>query len=106
MSFLKFLIWPGQAFALEERFIVMTTGIRIPLTQVLGNVTAFLAVSSVGVCTLIFLTGAGQLTLSRGDQTKVDNGKKMMIGSLIGLGLILGAFAIVRTVLYFLYEGA
>ena len=101
----RILLAPAAAYALEERFVILGTGVRIPFTQLMGNLTAFLAVSATGVCTLLFLVGAAQITISHGDQTKVDNGKKMMISALIGLAIILSAYAIVRTVLYFLYEG-
>ncbi len=106
MSLLRLLTAPATAFALEDRFIVITTGVRIPFVQVMSNLTGFLAVSSVSVCTLLFLIGAALLTVSRGDQTKVDNGKKLMISSLVGLVITLSAYAVVRTVLFFLYEGS
>ena len=100
-----FLFAPAKAFALQQRSVILTTGIRIPFTQLLSNIIAFLAVSGVSACTLIFLLGAAELVISRGDQTKVDNGKKMMIGALVGLGFILGSYAIIRTTLFFLYGG-
>ncbi len=106
MSFLHFLFTPATAYALEERFVILGTGVRISFVQLMGNLISFLAVSAVGVCTLLFLVGAAQITVSHGDQTKVDNGKKLMISSLIGLAIVLSAYAIVTTVLYFLYEGA
>ena len=106
MSLFRFLFAPTRVFALEERFIPITTGIRIPFVQFMGNLTNFLAVSASGVCTLLFLVGAAILTTSRGDQTKVDNGKKLMISSLIGLAIALSSYGIVRTILFFLYEGA
>ena len=102
---LALLLIPARAQALVERFVVLNTGIRISIPQVLSNVIGFLAITSVALCSLIFLLGAGQLVISHGDQTKVDTGKKMMTGSLMGLGLVLSAYAIVRTVLYFLYFG-
>jgi uncharacterized membrane protein len=104
--FLSFLIAPIQAFALEERSVVLTTGIRIPFTELIQNVTGFLAVSISGICTLLFLVGASMLTVSVGDQTKKDNAKKLMISALGGLAIVLSSYAIIRTVLYFLYEGS
>ena len=107
MSFLSFLLTvPMQALALEQRSVVLTTGVRIPWIAAMSNLTGFVAVSAVGVCTLAFLYGAGQLVLSRGNQTEVDNGKKAMIHALIGLAIVLGSYGIIRTVLYFLYEAA
>ena len=106
MSLLRLLLLPVRVLALEDRSVVLTTGIRIPFIQVVGNVTAFAATSATGVCTLLFLIGAAQMTVSHGDQTKVDNGKKMMLSALAGLAIVLSSYAIVRTILFFLYEGA
>ena len=103
---LQFLFAPVPAYALENRFIILGTGIRIPFTQAVMNLTGFISMSVVGVCTVLFLVGAAQITVSHGDQTKVDNGKKMMISALVGLAIVLSDYAIVRTVLYFLYEGS
>lgn len=104
MSLLRLLTIPGQAVA--QRSIVLGTGVRIPFIQVMANIYLFMAVSAVGICTVLFLIGAAQLTVSRGDQTKVDNGKKMMISALVGLAIIIGSYGIMRTILYFLYEWA
>jgi hypothetical protein len=104
-AILGLLLAPAQVHALQDRSVVLTTGIRIAWTQAFSNVVGFLAVTGLGFCTLLFLLGASQLVISHGDQTKVDNGKKTMIGSLVGLSFILGAYAIVRTALFFLYGG-
>ena len=107
---LRLLTTATPAYAVD-RSITLTTGIRsangslFPWMTVITNITAFVSMSAIGVCTVIFLIGAAQLVLSHGDQTKVDNGKKMMIGALIGLAIILGSYAIVRTLVYFLYVG-
>ena len=106
MSFLYSLFSPTHVLALENRSIVLETGIRIAWPQLVANLTGFVAASAFGVCTLVFLIGASLLVISAGDQTKVDNGKKMMVGALIGLAIIMGSYGILRTILYFLYEGA
>ena len=104
LSFLLLLL-PGRTFAQDHNFIIVP-GVHIPFLQVMGNIYKFMAVSALGVCTLLFLLGAGQITISHGDQTKVDNGKKMMISALVGLAIILGSYGIMRTILYFTYEWA
>lgn len=107
MSVLRILIplAAAQNSNLEHRTVILTTGVRIAWTEVFMNITGFLAASAVGVCTLIFLLGASQLVISHGDQTKVDNGKKMMTGALTGLAIVLGSYGILRTVIFFLYAG-
>ena len=99
------LLLPGRAFAQNNNFIIVP-GVHVPFLVVMGNLYHFMAMSAAGVCTFLFLLGAGQLTISHGDQTKVDNGKKMMIGALVGLAIILGSYGIMRTILYFAYEWA
>ncbi len=113
MSLLRLFATPLAAYAQcvdangrLYRCIFVGTGVRTPFLQVMANIYLFMAVSAVGVCTLLFLIGAAQLTVSRGDQTKVDNGKKLMISALVGLAIVLGSYGIMRTILYFLYEWA
>jgi hypothetical protein len=105
MSFLKILLAPVAALAADPRFVTMGTGVQIGWIQAMGNLTRFVVLTATGVCSLLFLAGAAQLTISRGDQTKVDNGKKMMVSALIGLAIVMGSYGIIRTVLFFLYEG-
>lgn len=115
MPLLRFLLFSFTAYAqercfdlngVEYRCVTINTGVRIPWVQAFSNVLGFASGSAVGICTLLFLVGAAQITISHGDQTKIDNGKKMMISALVGLAIILSAYAIVRTVLYFLYVGS
>ncbi len=93
-----------HAFALEDRSVVLTTGIRISFAQALQNLTAFLAASIVSVTIVLFLVGAGYLVAAHGKTEMVDKGKKIMIGSLIGMAVVLGSYAILRTVLFLLYS--
>ncbi len=105
----RLLFIPAQVLAQNQnqaRVLYVGTGVRISLGQVFANIYLFMAVSAAGFFTLLFLLGAATLTVSRGDQTKVDNGKKMMISALVGLAIVMGSYGIMRTVLYFLYEWA
>lgn len=101
VSFLAML--PGVAAALEDRSIEVNTGFRLSLGDVFSNLYGFLAASIVMVSTVLFLVGGFFLILSHGDSNLVDKGKKIMIGSVIGLMIVLGAYAIERTVLFILY---
>ncbi len=93
-----------KAYALENRSVYLTTGIRISFTQALQNLTGFLAGAIVSVTIVLFLVGAAYLVASHGKSEMVDKGKKIMIGSLIGMAVVLGAYAILRTVLFLLYS--
>lgn len=94
---------PVSAFALENRSIVMTTGIRISFANAAENVVSFAAYSIGGVVTVLFLVGATFLIASAGKPERVETGKKLMKGSLIGMAIVLSSYMILRTVLYFVY---
>jgi hypothetical protein len=88
-QFFMGVCWPGVA--------CMTN------VQVLGNVINALFVSASAVCVSIFILGAGFMVFSAGNDTPLQRGKGMMTGSLIGLAIIVGSYAIFRTVVFFLY---
>ncbi len=89
--------------ALTNRSLVLNTGVRISLEQVFANIYGFAAASIISVSTVLFLVGASYLVASHGDSNMVDKGKKIMIGSLIGMGIVLGAYGILRTLFAILY---
>ncbi len=102
LGFPAFLV-PATAAALTDRTMVINTGARIPIEQLFANVYGFAAASIVSVATVLFLVGATYLVASHGDSNMVDKGKKIMIGSLIGMGIVLGAYAILRTLFAIVY---
>ena len=83
--------------------ITGTLGANTTFDQLLSNVTGFLAGTIVTLCIATFLIGAFFLVISRGKQDQVERGKNLMIGSLIGLAIVLGSYAILRTAFYILY---
>jgi hypothetical protein len=97
----QFLI--PTAHALEQRFMVINTGIRVSFGQVLSNAVNFFTGSIAIVCVTIFLLGAGYWVAAAGKQELIDTGKKHMLGALQGLAVTLGAYAIVRTAFFLLY---
>lgn len=99
------ILQPEAAEALTARSIILATGIRCgadqcSLTIIIMKVIAFLASTAVIVCTVLFLIGAFYVVLFAGKEERVKTGKDLMIGSLVGLAIIMGAYAIVRTFLY------
>ncbi len=95
---------PTATFALMQRSVVMTTGIRITVEQALANITGFLAFSIVGISIILFLTGSFMMVISHGQTDLLDKGKKTMKTALIGLSIVLGSYAILRTVLFLVYQ--
>jgi hypothetical protein len=94
---------PGVAQALEQRGVVMTTGIRISVVTALENITAYAGIRSVAVATVLFLVGATYLIGSAGKPEPMEKGKKLMKYSLQGMAVVLCSYMILRTVLYLLY---
>ena len=62
----------------------------------------FLAVAIFFLCTGLFVVGAFILTTSGGGE-RVQWGRDIMVGAVIGLVTVLSSYAALRTVMYFLY---
>ncbi len=103
LSGLPLLLLPLKASALYDRSFEVQTGVRITLEQLFANLYTFLAASIVSICGVLFLIGASYMVASHGDTNMVDKGKKIMIGSLVGMGIVLGSYAILRTLFSIIY---
>lgn len=80
----------------------ISTGIQATFPQVMERIVTFLALTGVSLCTALFLVGAFMMVLYAGKPDKAAQGKDVMIQSMIGLFVILGAYGILRTVFYVL----
>ena len=72
-----------------------TRGLKETITAVLQVVLGFLGI----VATLIILLGGFKWMTSQGSTEKVDEAKKLISAGVVGLVIILAAYAIVRFVL-------
>ena len=72
----------------------------ITLTEITSNLFGTLRGTAVFLAATIFIIGAFYLTLGFNSQNQ-STGKNMMIGALIGLAIIIGAWAIFNTIFYF-----
>lgn len=97
------LFLPSVASALTDRSITVNTGVRITIDQLFANIYGFAAGSIVPIATLLFLVGAAYVVASHGGEEGVGKGKKIMRESLIGMGIVLGAYGIIRTLFAILY---
>ena len=91
-----------QAYNTAPFPIVIGTPNLTPQT-VLQNVVTFLLRMGVFVCITVFMLGAFYMVFSRGKEDLLQKGKDLMIGAVIGLAVILGAYGIIRTFFYVLY---
>ena len=87
----------------HARTLAITLGTSLSVEAILTNIINYLAAAIVFVASAAFVVGAYFITFSRGEPDTVNRGKSLMIGSIIGMAVVLGAFAILRTVFYFIY---
>ncbi|MDO8649433.1 MAG: hypothetical protein Q7R81_06670 [Candidatus Peregrinibacteria bacterium] len=78
-------------------------GVDLKLGDIIGNVLEFLVTAIIMLCTVLFAAGAFHFVFSHGQEKFVTRGKDLMIYSLVGLAVVLGAYGILRTVVYILY---
>lgn len=71
----------------------------VSIGSIIGKIIGFLQGLIVAFCTAIFAIGALSYILGAGKEDMQQKGKTMMIGALIGLAVVVGAPAILRTFL-------
>jgi len=101
---LVFLSEIPKAWAYSPQQFGLLIGTNQSFGDMALNLTGFFMAASSFVCGTIFMIGTFFVVISGGGEKK-DAGKKMMIGALIGLAVILGAYAIMRTIFFVLYLG-
>ncbi len=89
--------------AAAQRFMTVNTGVRASFPEIMTKIVSFLAVTSVMFTITLFLIGAFKMVMYGYNENKLKEGKDLMIGSLIGLCVILGSYGIIRTVLFLVY---
>lgn len=94
------LALPGVCAA--QRTLPVTIGTQYDFQVLAGNLMNYLAGTITTVSALVFIAGAFMMVASRGKEDQVGKGKEMIIGSLVGLCVVLGSYGIYRTVLYFI----
>lgn len=97
-AFLRLLLWAPAASAQ----LVVDIGTKLSWAQLTGNIIKFLAASIGFLCVAIFIYGALLLTASGAHEEWRNKGKDIMIGSLVAMVIVLGAYAILRTVAFFI----
>ncbi|HVW66958.1 MAG TPA: hypothetical protein VHA78_04500 [Candidatus Peribacteraceae bacterium] len=93
-------VCPVPVFA--QRTLNVDIGTQLSIWQIITRIITFLAGSVVIIAGAMFLVGAFMIVLSGAKEDYKQKGKDLMIGSLIGMGVVLGAYAILRTVSFFL----
>lgn len=97
--FIRLLCGPSSVSAQQ---LIVDIGTPLSFGQITGNIVNFLA-ASIGFLTVaLFIVGALMLTASGFREEWRNKGKDLMIHSLIAMVIVLGAYAILRTVAFFI----
>lgn len=80
----------------------VTIGTEYDLNTIVQRIVVFLSVSITTVASAMFLVGAFMLVLSGAKEDYKQRGKDLMVGSLLSIAVVLGAYAIYRTIAFFL----
>ncbi len=84
----------------SPRCIAVSIGTKNTIPEAAARAITFLAATITTVASVMFLIGAFMIVLSGAKEDYKQKGKDLMIGSLMGIAVVLGAYAIWRTVLY------
>lgn len=101
-SLFSTLIEHAQAACIGGGACLTVPGTNLSIVQIADRVITFMAGSIVAVGTAMFIVGAFMLVLSGAKEEYKDKAKNLMIGSIVSIAVVLGAYAILRTVDYFL----
>jgi len=71
--------------------------------QILNSIISFLAGSIIWVGAAMFGVGGLMMVFGGGSEKSKSWGKDLMIGSIVGIGVVLGAYAIYQTVVWIVY---
>lgn len=92
----------AQSCPAGGRCLPVNIGTSRTIPEIAARVVHYLSVSISTVASVMFLAGALMLVLSGAKEDYKQKGKDLMLGSLLALGVVLGAYAIWNTVIYVL----
>lgn len=96
------LFAPISAMANQPRYLVVGTGTSYTFLDIVSRIITYLT-GMIGLIALtMFIVGAFMVTLSGVKEDLRERGKDMMIGSVISMAVVAGAYAILRTIDFFL----
>ena len=97
---LSSLFSPLRAFA--NRQLDVDIGTDKSIVQAISDVLAFLAGAIGSIAVALFVAGAFMVMIGGAKEDQAQKGKDLIIGSLLSLAVVLGAYAMLRTVDWFL----
>ena len=104
LSLLSLFFFPGIALAgYTPTTLDIRIGSGLTIPQILGRIITYLGLAIGVVCMALILIGAFFVVIGGAKEDARGKGKDMIVGALIGLIVVGIAYAILRTVTYFLY---
>jgi hypothetical protein len=94
-ALLSLLLLPAKVLAANTFAL---KGIEVSLPEFWNGLISMAAKWIVGFCTTLFLIGAFMMIINANKQERAKQGKTIMTNSIIGLIIVLLAYAIVKTV--------
>lgn len=108
LSRLRFSAILGFLYALfpmavsAQRTLQVSIGTPFSLGIIVQRVVNFLSISITSVASAMFVVGAFMVVLAGAKEDYKERGKDLMVGSLMSIVVVLGAYGIYRTVAFFL----
>lgn len=84
-------------FGVAEAEQFQIPGANVKPADIITSIVNFLWAVIVAFCTVIFAVGALFMILGAGKEDLFQKGKTMMIGGIVGLAVVIGAPAMLRT---------
>ncbi len=96
---LVFILIPSGS---EAASLTIATGTSFTFWGIIERIIAYLAGAIAAVAMAMFTVGAFFVTISGAKEDYKQKGKDLMMGAILSLAVVFGAYAILRTIDYFL----
>jgi hypothetical protein len=78
-------------------------GVNTSIPELILRIITAATIGITFICTALFLIGAFMLVFSAGKEDTIGTAKDMMTKSLMGMAVVLGSYAIIRTLFFVVY---
>lgn len=93
---------PAVVFAQNTRSLNVSVGTSYTFWAIMQRIITYLTGSIAAIALAMFVVGAFRVTISGIKEEERQKGKDLMVGSVLSLAVVMGAYAILRTLDYFL----
>lgn len=93
---------PAVSFAQTITGQLTVGGTTSSIGRIVDNIITFLSAAITGVASAMFLVGAFMIVLAGAKEDYKQKGKDLMMGALLSLAVVLGAYSLYKTVAFFL----